>query len=88
MTVELVHRCIQQLHLLVELLKHNFRTHKISPPFNLDDGFDLDDCFETASCRQTKHSFEIFRSILEIKNRDSNVKIALLISNFLSEDMF
>ena len=57
----------------IELLKIIFQLIKISPSFNLDDGFDLDDGFETASCKQTEHSFEIFRSFLEIENQDSIV---------------
>ena len=63
----------------IGLLKIILQLIKMSPSFNLDDGFDLDegfdldDGFETASCRQTEHSFEIFRSFLEIKNKESIV---------------
>ena len=51
----------------IELLKIILQLIKVSPSFNLDDDFDLHIVFETASCRQTEHSFEIFRSFLEIK---------------------
>ena len=51
----------------IGLLKIILQLIKMSPSFSLDDGFDLDDGFETASCRQTEHSFEIFRSFLEIQ---------------------
>ena len=57
----------------IELLKVILQLVKISPSFNLDNDFDLDDGLETASCRQTGHSFETFKSFLEIKNQDSNV---------------
>ena len=63
----------------IELLKIISQLIKISAPFNLDDGFDLDDGLETASCRRTEHSFEIFRSILEIKNQDIIVNLEPLV---------
>ena len=52
----------------IELLKIILQLIKIFPSFNLNDGFDLDDGFETARCRQAEHSFEIFKTFLEIKN--------------------
>ena len=61
----------------IGLLKIILQLLKKSPSFNLDDGFDLDegfdldDGFETASCRQTEP--KIFRSFLEIKNKESIV---------------